>query len=86
MAKAKKIETYYGKYSNIVVYEYRGCRYEVEYANDFSYCCSPAWIQHKDAQEKIDKAIDKPKANSKAEPASIGLDYFFDLIEGKIEE
>ena len=82
MAKAKKIETYYGKYSNIVIYEYRGCRYEVEYANDFSYCCSPAWIQHKDAQEKIDKAIDNPPiVHECTETAQEALDWFFDYIE-----
>ena len=50
--KAKKLETYYDKWSNTVVYEYRGCKYEVEYSNSYQYCCTPAWYQHKLAQEK----------------------------------
>ena len=29
-AKAKKVFTIYGTYSNLVTYEYRGVRYEVE--------------------------------------------------------
>lgn len=81
--KAKKIETYYDKWSNTVVYEYRGCNYEVEYSNSYQYCCTPAWYQHKAAQEKIDEALDNPKP----EPEHLGptvqesLDWFFDYIE-----
>lgn len=65
--KAKKIETFYDKYSNTVVYEYRGCQYEVEYANSIHYCVSPAWVQHRDAQEKIDKALDNPNPKRECE-------------------
>lgn len=77
--KAKKVETFYGKYSNIVVYEYRGCTYEVEYSNALNYCCSPAWVQHKSAQEKIDTALDNPKAESEVDP--IDWDEIWDLME-----
>lgn len=59
MKKAKKIRTYYDKYSNHVVYEYKGHEYEVEYSNCWTYCVTPAWIQHRDEQEKIDKAIEQ---------------------------
>lgn len=58
--KAKKVETYRDKYFTTIVYEYRGCKYEVEYANGWQVCCTPAWIQHRDAQEKIDKELDAP--------------------------
>lgn len=60
-AKAKKIESYRDKYFSTVVYEYRGCKYEVTYANGWQVCCTPARIQHRDEQAKIDDMIDNPK-------------------------
>lgn len=71
MAKAKKIETYRDKYFTTIVYEYRGCKYEVTYANGWNVCCSPAWIQHRDAQEKIDNELDNPKPVEKVEHKSV---------------
>ncbi len=81
--KAKKLETYYDKWSNTVVYEYRGRKYEVEYSNSYQYCCTPAWYQHKIAQEKIDNALDNPPAPQpeKTETVQEALDWFFDYIE-----
>ena len=61
---AKKLHTYYDKYSNTVEYEYRGHIYEVEYSHCESYLVSPAWVQHKNAQEKIDQMLDKPKTRA----------------------
>lgn len=61
-AKAKKVETYRDKYFTTIVYEYRGSQYEVTYPNGWQVCCSPAWIQHRDEQEKIDEMLDHPKA------------------------
>ena len=61
MARAKKIEAYRDKYFTTIVYEYRGCKYEVQYANGWQICCSPAWIQHRDAQADIDEMLDNPK-------------------------
>ena len=60
MNKAKKVETYHDKYFTIIVYEYRGSTYEVTYPRGWMVCCTPAWIQHRDEQEKIDKMIDNP--------------------------
>lgn len=71
MVKAKKIETYRDKYFTTIVYEYRGCKYEVTYANGWNVCCSPAWVQHKDAQEKIDNELDNPKPVEKVECKSV---------------
>lgn len=70
-AKAKKVETYRDKYFTTIVYEYRGCNYEVTYANGWNVCCSPAWIQHRDAQEKIDNELDNPKPVEKVEHKSV---------------
>lgn len=61
MTQAKKIETFRDKYFTAIIYEYRGSRYEVEYANGHQICCSPAWVQHRDAQAKIDEMLDNPK-------------------------
>lgn len=60
-AKARKVETYRDKYFTTIVYEYRGYKYEVTYANGWQVCCSPAWVQHRDAQADIDKMLDNPK-------------------------
>ena len=81
--KAKAIEKYHSKYSTYIIYEYKGHKYEVEYANDMSYCVTPAHIQHQDAQEKIDKKIEQEKAQKKYKyenTADYGLDMFFNEI------
>ena len=31
------------------------------YANGWQVCCSPAWIQHRDAQAEIDEMLDNLK-------------------------
>lgn len=76
--KAKKIETLHGKYCSTVVYEYRGCTYEVEYANGWNYFCTSASIQHKDAQEKIDNALDNRKEEAEAHP--FDADEIWDIL------
>ena len=85
--KAKKILTMYGKYSDIVQYEYRGRKYEVEYAKDWSYGNggNPA-RQHREAQERIDREIEeenKPKKEARYEDtAQYGFDLFWKYVEG----
>lgn len=59
--KAKKLNTYRDKYFTVIEYEYRGCTYEVEYANGWQVCCTPTWVQHRDEQAKIDEMLDNPK-------------------------
>lgn len=59
--KAVKVETIHYKYYSVVKYEYRGHKYNVEYSNSMNYCTTPAHIQHKDEQEKIDKLIENDK-------------------------
>ena len=74
----------YGKYSNIVEYEYRGRKYEVEYPNDMSYYITKPSTQHRIEQEKIDDAIEREKNKKPSEPgesAEVGLDYFFKSLD-----
>ena len=75
----------YGKCSTDVEYEYRGVTYFVEYSNDDSYCCSPAWVQHKNEQARIDEEIEaesKPKKPHRYEDtAEYGFNLFWDYIE-----
>ena len=68
--KAKKLNVFRDKYFTQIEYEYRGCTYEVEYANGINVCCTPAYIQHKEAQAEIDKMLDnpEPQKQSKSEP------------------
>lgn len=81
--KAKKIETFYDKWFNTVVYEYRGCKYEVTYANSYQCSCTPAWYQHKLAQKKIDNDLDNPKPieTKQVETVEESLDRFFKYLE-----
>lgn len=74
--KAKKTGyVEYGKYSNTVEYEYKGHKYDVVFARDCSYCCTPAHIQHRDAQERIDKMLE-----SKNEEKPIDMNEIWELM------
>ena len=77
----------YGKYSNLVEYEYRGEKYEVEYSNCWNYYCISPKIQHKDAQAKIDKKLDnvKEREYNEEDSAQYGFDLFWNYVEGKSE-
>ena len=77
--KAKKLFTMYGKHSNTVTYEYRGKQYDVEYANDYTYCVTPAKVQHKDAQARIDRIIEQ---ESKLEPQAeeFNIDDVYEIL------
>ena len=72
MAKA----TYKGKYTykgyqgirtTVLIYEYRGCKYEVE-DNPWLSWSQPLRQQHKDAQREIDEALDNPKPKKEHKP------------------
>jgi len=82
MTRAKKIETFYDKYSNTVVYEYRGHRYDVEYATCQSYCVTSPKRQHEDAQRKIDELIEQEEYMKEHadEMKSIDMDEIFNLL------
>lgn len=82
MSEAKKIETYRDKYFTTIVYEYRGMRYEVTYSNGWQVCSTPAWIQHRDEQAKIDEMLDNPKPVAEKDPQTIEeqLDEIWELL------
>jgi len=80
MAQAKKIEKFVDKYFTVIVYEYRGCKYEVEYANGWQVCCTPAWIQHRDAQAKIDDEIDNIKPRLEGSTGPTDMDEIWDML------
>ena len=79
-AKSKKIESYRDKYFSTVVYEYRGYKYEVTYANGWQICCSPAWIQHRDAQAEIDEMIDNPKPMPNPEKTANNWNEIWEML------
>ena len=79
--KAKKVGTYRDKYYTQVEYEYRGHKYEVEYANSIYCAVTPAWIQHRDAQAKIDDMIDNPRLQQEVEP--FDLDEIWQIAFGE---
>lgn len=80
--KPVKKEAFYDKYFTTIVYEYRGCTYEVEYANGHSVCCTPAWIQHRDKQAEIDDMIDNPKpiAEKDIQPIEEQMDEIWEML------
>lgn len=78
--KAKKIATYRDKYFTAIEYEYRGLKYEVTYANGSQVCCTPAHIQHRDAQAKIDDALDNPKPVIETKSIMEQLDEIWDVM------
>ena len=83
MNKAKRVEAFRDKYFTTVVYEYRGCQYEVTYANGWQVCCTPARIQHRDAQAKIDEMLDNPKPVAEYECKSMEeqMDEIWEMLE-----
>lgn len=85
--KAKKLFTTYGRYSNTVTYEYRGKTYDVEYSNDWTYCTSPARVQHQDAQARIDAEIEAASRPQKPyryeDTAEYALNLFWEYVDGE---
>lgn len=64
MSKAKKVLTVRDTYFTTIEYEYRNHKYDVTYANGFTCACTPARVQHRDEQEKIDKMIERERQTS----------------------
>ena len=80
--KPVKKEVYRDKYFTAIVYEYRGSTYEVTYPNGHSVCCTPAWIQHRDEQEKIDNMIDnqQPVIKQEVKPIEEQMDELWEMM------
>ena len=72
------------KYCSFVEYEYRGRKYEVEFANCSTYCVTSPKVQHEDAQARIDKELDTPKeaaTEKNTKTAWEALDEWFAELE-----
>jgi hypothetical protein len=89
--QATKIATYRDKYFTTIEYEYRGHSYDVTYPNGWQVCCTPAHIQHRDAQERIDREIEReielskrPKIKQKS--AQEVFDEWWDMMQNGWEE
>lgn len=83
MTKPIKIKTYRDKHFTAIVYEYRGHKYEVTYPNGWTVCCTPAWIQHRYEQEKIDKMIegtDKKVLEGSTGDMKVDLDEIWEMM------
>lgn len=78
--KAKKLHTIYDKYSNHVFYEYKGHKYEVEYPNSFTYCCTSPRVQHENAQSRIDMIIES-ESKSNHDQTLIDWDEIWNMFE-----
>ena len=70
-------EGYQGVRTAVLIYEYKGHEYEVE-DNPWERWCHPLWQQHKDAQQKIDEAIEKSKQPQKEHKYEDTAEYAFD--------
>lgn len=85
-AKATGFKVKNRQYSTFVEYEYRGEKYEVEYANDFTYWVTSPKVQHEQAQARIDKDLDSPKPNKEykyEDTAEYGFKIFWEYVEGE---
>ena len=80
--KPEKLYTIHNKYSDTVVYTYRGHTYDVEYAKSYNYCVTDAKTQHQNAQARIDEMIEQERKGIKSEGADEALDEWFKFMEG----
>jgi hypothetical protein len=77
---------YREKYQTFVEYEYRGEKYEVEFANAMNYLVTSPKVQHENAQAEIDERLDRPQRESREEDkAEYGFELFWEYVEGEGE-
>ena len=69
------------KHMDVVESEYRGCKYEVQYAKDWTMSITSPRVQHQTAQAKIDEDLDNPKPKTNEEPAQVGFDKLWDYLQ-----
>ena len=77
---SRKKAVFRDKHFTTIVYEYRGREYEVTYPNGWMVCCTPAWVQHRDGQEKIDKLLDNPNPTTETEPMDKQLEEIWEMM------
>lgn len=79
--EVKKVQTFYDRYFTNIQFEYRGSKYEVEYPNSHRVVCTPAWVQHKLAQERIDKEIEDEKIERERPATPIDFNKIWAMLE-----
>lgn len=83
--KAKKVCTMGTPYYWESEFEYRGQKYTVTYSSGFSaFKQTPAYIQHREAQARIDEMLDNPKpvleTESEIKPFDEQLDEIWEML------
>lgn len=79
--KAKKVCTMGTLYYWESEFEYRGQHYTVTYSSGFNtFKQTPAYIQHREAQERIDKMLDNPKQEIKQETKPCDFDEIWEML------
>ena len=83
--KAKKLYTMGSPYYWESEFEYRGHCYTVTYSSGFSaFKQTPAYIQHKEAQARIDKIVDNPipktEVKTETKPFDEQLDEIWEML------
>ena len=79
--KAKKVCTMGTPYYWESEFEYRGQTYTVTYSSGFSAIKqTPAYIQHREAQKRIDEMLDNPKPIVEVEPFEKQLDQIWEML------
>ena len=83
--KAKRVYTMGTPYYWESEFEYRGQYYTVKYSSGFSaFKQIPAYIQHREAQARIDKMLDNPKPVlepvSEIKPFNEQLDEIWEVL------
>ena len=79
--KAKKVCTMGTPYYWESEFEYRGYHYTVTYSSGFSaFKQTPAYIQHREAQARIDEILDNPKSPTVSSLENKAIDEILDEI------
>ena len=81
MNAVKKVQTFYDRYFTHIQFEYRGRKYEVEYPNSHRVVCTAAWVQHKSAQERIDKEIENEKIEQARHAKPVDWNKIWAMLE-----
>lgn len=80
--KATRIFTMGNEYYRESEFEYRGHTYTVEYSSSYSaFKKKPAYLQHKENQERIDRLIENPIKVEEPKVATFNIDEIFELLD-----
>lgn len=76
---SKRLSTIGNKFYHETEFEYRGHTYTVEYSSGYTtFAQKPAYLQHKENQERIDRLIENP-SKEVIEEATFDIDKVMNL-------